>query len=138
MTTQTITLTLPVGLMERAQLAAQVLNHPIEQVLTAVLSATLPDLSNAPADMQAELLQMSLLTEQELWSVAESRMRPEQQVGWQKLNESALVRLLSKDEQQQREALLNEYDRILIRKARAYALLSARSGRLLLADRAQN
>ena len=33
MTTKTVTLTLPPALMERAQLAATVLNHPLEEVL---------------------------------------------------------------------------------------------------------
>jgi hypothetical protein len=132
--TQTVTLKLPVALIERAQLAATVLNYPLEQVLTDVLAATLPDLTTAPAGLQAELVQMSFLDDQQLWEIAHSQLSDAEQVQLQQLNESELGRPLNAEEYEQQQSLLNEYERVMVRKARAYALLSARSGRLLLSD----
>ena len=55
MSTHPVTLTLPESLMRRAQHTAQTLGWPLEEVLIDVLSATLPDLKDAPAERHAEL-----------------------------------------------------------------------------------
>jgi hypothetical protein len=55
MTTQTITLDLPTSVLSRAQKMAQTLHRPLEEVLSLTLSATLPDVEDAPSHMQAEL-----------------------------------------------------------------------------------
>ncbi len=57
MTMQRITLDLPEAIVERAQTAAQLLQRSLEDVLTAALAAALPDVEDAPPDMQAELAQ---------------------------------------------------------------------------------
>jgi hypothetical protein len=135
---QTVTLNLPESLMQRAQAAAKTLRRPLENVLADMLDATLPDFAEAPLDMQSELLGMSFLTEQELWQAAQSQLAETQQAALQAIHETELARPLTLEEQEQKESLIAEYDRALLRKARAYALLTARSGRLLLAESEQN
>jgi len=130
---QSITLHLPETVMRRARQTADVLQRPLEEVLTAILAAVLPDVEDAPADMQAELIRMTWLSDRELWAIAQSTMSDEQQEQLRHLTELQARRPLTPEEQESLEALRREYGRVTLRKARAYALLSLRGGRPLLA-----
>ena len=50
---QNITLQLPETTMRRAQRVANVLQHPLQQVLADMLAAALPDVDDAPVMLQA-------------------------------------------------------------------------------------
>jgi len=89
---------------------------------------------DAPADMQAELVRMTWLNDQELWAIANSMMSEEGQKQLADLTDLQAQRQLTQDERETMNALRQEYGRTTLRKARAYALLSMRGGRLLLAD----
>ena len=129
---QSITLYFPQDVMLRAKRVADVLQRPLEEVLTTTLASALPDVEDAPADMQAELVRMTWLNDQELWAIANSMMSEEGQKQLADLSDQA-QRQLTQDERE-KKALRQEYGRTTLRKARAYALLSMRGGRLLLAD----
>lgn len=128
-----ITLKLPEPVLRRATETATLLEQSLEEVLAAVIETALPDVSDAPLDLQRELLRMTWLPNDELWSIAKGQM-----------GEEAQQRMLDLVEQQQQqgamttqaaqaiEELRKEYGRITLRKARAYALLSLRSGYPLL------
>jgi len=120
--------------MRRARQAATALQRPLEEVLTATLAATLPDVEDAPPDMQAELARMTWLSDSELWIVARSAMPKEQQEQLRHLAELQTQRGLTLEEQEALETLRQEYGRTTLRKARAYALLSLRGGRPLLSE----
>ena len=130
---QSITLYFPQDVMLRAKRVADVLQRPLEEVLTTTLASALPDVEDAPADMQAELVRMTWLNDQELWAIANSMMSEEGQKQLADLSDQA-QRQLTQDERETIKALRQEYGRTTLRKARAYALLSMRGGRLLLAD----
>lgn len=134
MAIQSVTLHLPEAVMRRAKQAASVLQRPLEEVLTDTLAATLPDIEDVPPDMQAELARMTWLSDQELWAIAHSMMSEEQQEQLRHLVEFQTRRPLSQGEEETLDALRQEYGRVTLRKARAYALLSLRGGRPLLAD----
>lgn len=129
---QSVTLHLPDALMQRATQTADVLEQPLEDVLTSMLEAALPDVADAPPHVQAELTRMIWLSDQELWSIARSQMAPEQQKELRRLNAIQQQRSRQQEEQEAITLLRTEYGRITLRKARAYALLSMRSGRPLL------
>jgi hypothetical protein len=93
-----------------------------------------PNVDDAPPDMQAELARMTWLSDQELWVIAHSTMPDQQQKQLWYLTELQTKRLLTQEEQEMLDALRQEYGSVTLRKARAYALLSLRGGRLLLAD----
>lgn len=133
MALQSITLYLPETVMRRARQTADVLQRPLEEVLAAILAAALPDVEDVPADMQAELIRMTWLSDQELWAIAHSTMLDEQQEELRRLTELQSRRPLSPEEQDTLETLRQEYGRVTLRKARAYALLSLRGGQPLLA-----
>lgn len=128
----TITLTLPEWTMEQAQQAATVLKRPVEEVLSDILAAVLPTVHDAPAEMQAELTRMTWLDSQELWRMAREQMPAEAQEQLRQLTQVQGQRALTSKEQAQLDALRQEYGRITLLKARAYALLSLRGGEPLL------
>lgn len=134
MSTQSVTLQLPESLIRRAQQVAVALNHPLEDVLASTLSAALPDLEDTPPSMQIELARMISLSDEALWEVAQRTMPAEEQKQMQRLIDRQAERDLTVEETQKLENLREQYGRITLQKARAYALLSSRNGRFLLAN----
>jgi hypothetical protein len=81
--------------------------------------------------MQAELARMTWLSDQAPWAIARSTMPDQQQEELWYLTEFQTQRQLTQEEQEMLEVLRREYGRVTLRKARAYALLSLRGGRLM-------
>jgi hypothetical protein len=129
-----ITLNLPEQTMQQARQAAAALQKPVEEVLAEMLAAVLPTVQDAPAEMQAELTRMTWLNNQALWEIARRTMSPEDQASMEALARQQGERALTEMEQSRLEALRREYGRITLMKARAYALLSVRGGKPLLAQ----
>ncbi len=127
----TITLELPESLALRAGRAAQAMHRPVEEVITAMLDGVLPLLDDVPADMQAELMEMTWIDDDALLSIADATMSDEDQ---QRLVDLSGRDGLAADEQKELENLQDSYGKLTLRKARALALLSVRSGKRLLAD----
>ena len=134
MAVQRVTLHLPEAIWRRAQQATDVLQRPLEDVLTATLAAALPNVDDAPAEMRPELTRMTWFSDQTLWEIAHSALPAEQQEQMRALTEAQARRPLTAEEQTTQEALRREYGRVTLRKSRAYALLSLRSGHSLLAE----
>ncbi len=84
--------------------------------------------------MQEELARMTWLDEQTLWSIAQSSLPARKQEHLAYLAELQTQRALTAEEIADLENLRQEYSRVTLRKARAYALLSMSGGRPLLAD----
>lgn len=132
MTVQSVTLRLPETVMRRAQQTANVLQRPLEELLTGLVAAALPDVEDAPLEVQADLARMTWFRDQELWSIARSTMPVEQQEQLRSLADLQTTRALTPAEQEALDNLRREYGRVTLRKARAYALLSLRGGAPLL------
>ena len=104
----TITLTLTEQTMEFAQQAAVVLQRPVEEVLSNLLTAVLPAVHDVQADLQAELMRMTWFESQELWRLARSQMSTEKQEQMQQLSHLQEQRILTVKEQQQLDILRND------------------------------
>jgi len=130
----TITLTLPEQTMEQAQQAAAALQRPVEEVLSDLLASVLPTMQDVPDDMQAALVRMTWLESQELWRIAREQMSAASQEQLQQLTHLQGQHPLTLDEQAQLDALRQDYGRMTLLKARAYALLSLRGGEPLLSQ----
>jgi hypothetical protein len=126
-----ITLKLPEALVERADGAARAMHRPVEDILAAMLDGVLPALDEVPADMQAELVEMTWWDDATLMAAADEMLSEAEQ---RRMVELSAAQPLSDDEREELETLRAEYGRITLRKARAMALLSIRSGKRLLAD----
>ena len=127
----TITLELPESLALRAGRAAQAMHRPVEEVITAMLDGVLPLLDDVPADMQAELVEMTWFDDDTLLSIADATMSDGEQ---QRLADLSGRDALAADEKEELDTLRDSYGKVTLRKARALALLSVRSGKRLLAD----
>ncbi len=82
--------------------------------------------------MQADLVRMTWLSDQQLWEIARSVLSDAQALQLARLGELQAQPLLNAAEQHQLEALRRSYGETMLRKARAYALRSLRGGTPLL------
>ena len=83
----TITLNLPDAMLTQVHEAAAILQRPVEDVLSDMLSAVLPAVSDAPVDMQIELTRMTCLDNEALWRIAQDTMTIEVQTQTQQLSQ---------------------------------------------------
>lgn len=123
----TITLNLPDKTIQQAQQAATALKRPLEELLTDILTAVLPTNTDIPAHLQLELTNMTWLDTSSLWEIARSTMTPSDQADLQTLSQQSNP---TPAQVAQLNQLRQEYGRVTLRKARAYALLSLRGGKL--------
>lgn len=124
-----ITLDLPEQTLKQARQAAEALQRPVEDVLRDMLTAVLPVLEDIPPALQNEIAEMTWLSNDDLWKIARAELSADAQSELQQL--SQIVQLTPKQEAEL-DALRHTYGRVTLRKARAYALLSLRSGQTLL------
>ncbi len=127
MSAQTVTLTLPETLYERAKETAQAIDRSLEQVLTQSIALSLPALeTDLPPDIRSELAALSLLSDDELWAIARSTMDERQQDRLQDLAEAQKHRSLTLAEQSDLAQLMDNAERVMLRKAETYRLLARR------------
>lgn len=126
MTFQTVTLNIPSRVYWRAQRAAEAVRRPIERVIVETLDTALPSLDDAPPEMVDELAAMSTLPDKNLWEVARSIMSAKQQTRMRRLSAAQQDRPLKPAEVRELDELMNEYGRVTLCKAHAYALLHKR------------
>lgn len=126
---KTITINLPDALAKRAHGAARAVHRPLEDVLTAMLDGVVPSLDDVPENMRAELVEMTWWDDARLMEAANATMPEEEQARMVELSMNGPSSPLQQEElEDQRTA----YGEITLRKARAPALLSIRSGKGLL------
>lgn len=127
----TITLKLPDALAQRAGGAARAMHRPLEEVITAILEGVLPPLDDVPKGMQTDLVEMTWWDDARLMESADATLTDAEQ---QRLARLSGIDDLSDQQHEELEVLRRRYGEIILRKARALALLSVRSGKRLLAD----
>lgn len=125
-----VTIELPEALAQRADHAARVMRRPVPEVLTALLEGALPALDDVPLPMRTELIEMTWSSDQALAAMSHLTLSAPEQARLVEL--SAPVDPLSREEHEELRRLRERYGEITLRKARAWALLSLRSGKKLL------
>ena len=127
MTTATfVNVPLPLNIYYRLERTAQRLKKPVETLLTETLQAALPTTDEIPEKIQLEIVGLNLLDSAQLQQIAQSEMTLEDQQALEQLLDLQCMRLLTNQETTQLEALKTEYGRVLLRKARAFAILAER------------
>jgi hypothetical protein len=126
MTLQAVTLHLPEPVYQRAKHAADVLKRPVEDLIVDTLTSTLPVLDDVPAEMASEIAAMAHLSDEALQGLATSTLRPERQTLLSELLDKQGRGELAEAEQRELAALMAEYGRSMLRRAKAVALLVAR------------
>ncbi|AUB79976.1 hypothetical protein [Candidatus Thiodictyon syntrophicum] len=125
-----ITLELSESVVRQADQAARLMHRPLEQVLAALLEAALPALDDIPPKLQTQLIEMTWLSDGALMDIAGTDMSEPDRLRLCELGLRADE--LASEEQRDLEVLREHYGELTLRKARAFALLSIRSGKRLL------
>lgn len=126
MTIDSVAIQIPQPLYHRLEQAAVRLQKPVENLLVETLQAALPATDQIPESIQAEVAALDNLDNETLQNVAASQMSLESQQDFEDLLTQQSTQPLTPNEIAQLATLRTEYGRILLRKARAFALLAER------------
>jgi len=124
MTTQSVTLQLSEPVFRYLLQLATSTRRPLEQLVRQSVEGNLPPpVTNAPPEMQTELLGLQLLSVEELLLVANSQIDPEQGERHLSLLEKNGEAGLTPEQAAELDVLRLAADRLLVRKAYAWAVL---------------
>ena len=126
MSTTVINVPVSQEVYERLEKIAARVEQPVETVLDETLRAVLPREDGIPTTVQHEVEALPRLTVEELREVAGSEMNLDDQAALEELLDIQNLRTLTQREIANLDQLRSEYGRILLRKARAFALLAER------------
>ena len=126
MSTQTVTIELPEALYRSAAQIAQLTRRPLADILQEGIEHTLPPLDDVPADEAEELAQLSILPDAELWRIGAMLLSSTEQTELQALLDAQREGELLAANHIRLQELLDEYGRLLVRKAHAWLLLARR------------
>jgi hypothetical protein len=121
---------MPIPLYNRLKRAAELTHRSVEDVLAATVNVALVTDASLPADLANELAAMMLFSDDALWSAAESSMSPAQQRRLEQLPAIADSRGLTAAEAAELDHLMEVYDRSVLRRAKALAILAQRGYQL--------
>ena len=122
-----VTLPVPADVYDRASHIAAVTSQSIEAVLLQQLQNAFADsLPELPPDEQRELEALTQLSDEALWTIAREQMTEERQTRMQTLMNTNAQGRLDKVQRSELEALVEQGQRLSVRKAKAAALLTER------------
>jgi hypothetical protein len=124
MTTRTVTLQLPENVYTRLQQTARATHRPLDEVLLHAMQVGSPPWwDDAPAEFQADLAALDRLDDESLWQIARRRLTDADIERYQELLDKNANGVLSADERDELVKLRVEFDRFMLCKAQAVALL---------------
>jgi len=129
MTITTISVPIPEPLYRRLEHIAILTRRPIADMLTSALTAVLPPASDLPEPLADELAGMMWLSDAKLRAATRPTFALQQQKRLHELNDAEDERPLTEVEQAERARLLAEYERSVLRRAQAFAVLTQRGHR---------
>ncbi len=124
----TVTLDLPEQLYEHLAAQAQVADRPLSAVVVETLARNTPLAieEDLPLTLQRELKAMDALSDEVLWTIAQSTMNPDKVALYDLLLERQQDGDLTLEGHELLNRLRHEADALMLRKAHAYALLKSR------------
>ena len=125
MNPQTVTITLPTPIYRYVKQQSQLTHRSIAEELVAVVTdySLQYALSN---DIEQELTQLDLFTERELWQAAQTKVSSEATDAMQVLVEKQQREGLTDQERQQTQVLSHFFNRVMLIRAKAAAILKQR------------
>lgn len=126
MTVQTVSVPLPRPVVRKLERAAALTHRSVMDILTSVVNATFPDTPGLPEALADELAAFQMLSDDALWAAAQPSLAPTEQVRLSQLNETANARPLTPPEMAEQTELLAAYQRSVLRRAKALAILAQR------------
>lgn len=126
MSLQTITIQLPEQLYSDVVERAQRMHRSVEEEVVAVVAEALPAINDLPTELAEELEQLALLSDAELWQAAQIKLGEDETAQMQTLILKQQRDQLTTREQSKAETLLQRYNRTMLVRAKAAALLKLR------------
>ncbi|MFN8371994.1 MAG: hypothetical protein U0694_03840 [Anaerolineae bacterium] len=127
MTDYAVTLSVPQHIYEHARRVAEENGQAVEAVLLHQLEEAFADpFVKLPTDEQAELQAMTYLSTDVLWTIAREQMPSERQARMQVLMERNSDGSITEQEFRELEQLVEQGQKLMLRKAQASALLTRR------------
>jgi plasmid stability protein len=126
MATQTLTVRLLDGLYERLQQRAQQSHRSLEAELLEALSSAVPGHDGLPRSLSVELAQLDTMEDAELWRAAKCRLTKKSALQLEALHVKRQREGPSESEAQVLAELVVQYERSMLIRARAAALLKER------------
>jgi len=126
MTYQPVTLNLPETIYQSAWRTAKAIKRPVEDILLTVIKSSLPSLEGLPPEMIGELTELESFADAQLWKVARSTLPEPRRRKLSRLLRKNQAGTLTDRERHPLDDLISESERLMLRKARAYALLKWR------------
>ena len=121
---QTVTLQLPEDLYLRLQQAAQATKRSLEDIfLRAINVGSPPGWKDVPAEFQTDIAALDRLDDASLWRIARSKKKESDMMHYQKLLDKNADGTISKAESRTLTELRTEFDRFMLSRAHAVALL---------------
>lgn len=136
MTLKTITMQLPEDMYVRLQQTAQATKQSFDAILLRALQVgSPPSWTSAPAEFQIDLAALDRLDAAALWQIARARATSAEMDRYQALLDKNANETLSTEEQAELTQLRFEFDRQMLRKVHAAALLQWRGHQVPPADK---
>lgn len=121
-----VTLQIPEDLYTRIRHRAERSQRSVEAEFLDVLSAALPDAEELPDELSVAIETLDRSTDDELWQAARQQLPENVSSELESLHIKQQRDGLSSEERERSEMLCLEYDRVMLVRARAAALLHAR------------
>jgi len=126
MTVQAVTLHLPSPLYEQVKRRAEQTHRSVEAELLEVVAAAVPVADDLPADLAQAISPLSLLDDKALWRAARSHLAAEAAAQMELLHLKRQREGLSGSEAETLAGLVRQYERAMLVRAQAAALLTER------------
>lgn len=131
MTTQRITIELSESIFHRFVQIAEATHQPLEDLIAqSVVSNLPPSAENAPLALRAELMEMQSLSVDELLAIAQTQANAIQYENHVQLLEKNQTEDLSAEDRKELTNLRQTADRLMLRKAYAWAILRWKGHRI--------
>jgi hypothetical protein len=126
MTVSTVAVPVPAPLYQRIEQLAKVTRRSVPETLASALTAALPPAPGLPQTLADELAGLHWLSDAGLRKAIQPTFSKTQQERLGELNTLEDERPLTATEEAERTQLLAEYQRALLRRAEAFAVLAQR------------
>jgi hypothetical protein len=126
MSVQPITVNLPTILYSRLRRRAEQNRRTVEAELLEVVTTAVPVANELPADLNEAISPLSLLNDAALWRAARSRLASETAAQLEALHLKRQRDGLTATEEQTLAGLVRQYERVMLVRAQAAALLKQR------------
>ena len=126
MNSQQVTITLPETIYQRVKRQSRLMQRSVADELVAVVASSLPEQEMLPPDIEQELSELDLFTDEELWRAARLTAPADKTERMQTLIEKQQLEGLTDSEKQEAAVLSHFFNRVMLVRAKAAVLLKKR------------